>query len=258
MGYNTANCTMKKTHFFAVLFLAATFISTPLLLSSCGGGGGDNGGGSVKSSKKHPKNEVFGNIIALYCQYRDQDSVLRAQFEKDRDKLVEKYAEKPEKMHAEWEKINGQFEAEQLKNSGEFVTIIEKEVEANNLIGKKIPFEQDATDMGFEVTDLVLSVVNPRGGKSSSPSPRLSLEFEGTVKITDISKFNKVFKYEHWFDYTPLDANGNPCTEAHPNKISVEQKDATEATFNLGRSGGVNEKDYLNFAKMKFEKHVFE
>ena len=68
MGYNTANCTMKKTHFFAVLFLAATFISTPLLLSSCGGGGGDNGGGSVKSSKKHPKNEVksfFGCCLKI-------------------------------------------------------------------------------------------------------------------------------------------------------------------------------------------------
>ena len=256
MGYNTATCTMKKTHFFAVLFLAATFIMTPFLLSSCGSG--DNGGGSVKASKKYPKNEVFGNIIALYCQYCDQDSVLNAKYKEECDKVLEKYAGKPEKAAAEWEKLNDQFKADQLKNSGEFVTVIEKEVVANNLIGKKIPFEQDATDMGFEVTDFYLSLVEPRGGKSYSPSPSLSMEFEGTVKITDMSKFNKVFQYEHWFNYTPLDANGNPCSNAHPSMISTEQKDATEATFILGRSGGVVEKDYLNFAKMKFEKHVFE
>ena len=256
MGYNTAICTMKKTHFFAVLFFAAAFIAVPLLLSSCGGG---NSKGNVKASKKLPKNEVFGDIIALYSQYHEQDSMIKANCEKAEDELEEKYsgkAGKEDKWTAEWEKLQDEEKADRTKNGEEFAAAAEKEIANSQLIGKKIPYEQDATDMGFEVTDFYISEVRVSPGFNGS-APGMDMVFEGKVKITDFSKFKKVFQWEHPYRYIPLDANGNPCSETYPSTIYVKEKDATEAGFLLRVDHIARLREYNNFVKMKFEKSDF-
>lgn len=259
MGYNTAIFPMKKTHFFAALFFAASFIVVPLLFSSCGGGGSDKGEGSVKSSKTYPKNDVFGNVIALFLQYSDQDSIIEAKYEKAEDQLEEKYAGKPDKADKwteEWEKLQVDEKADRTKNGEEFASAAEKEIADSQLIGKKVPFEQDTTGMGFEVTDFVISEVKVSPGFNGS-GPGLDIVFKGDVKITDFSKFKKVFSWDHPFNFTPLDANGNPCSKTLPSTIHANEKDATEASFILRVDHIYRLREYNNFAKMKFENGKF-
>ena len=248
---------MKKTHFFAALFIAASFIVVPLLFCSCGGGNGNSG--NVKASKKLPKNEVFGDVIALFSQYTQQDSMIEANYDKAEDQLEEKYDGKPskaDKWTEEWEKLQDDMKADRTKNGEEFAAIAEKEIAASQLIGKKIPFEQDATDMGFEVTDFVISDVKASPGFNGR-EPGLDIVFKGQVKITDFSKFKHIFSWEHPFKYTPLDANGNPCSKTLPSTIYTKEKDATEAEFTLRVDHIIMLREYNNFAKMKFENGEF-
>ena len=191
----------------------------------------------------------------MFSQYCEQDSIIKAKYDKTEDDLEAKYSDKPgmdDKWTEEWEKVQVDRKAERTKNGEEFASLAEKEIADSQLIGKKIPYEQDATDMGFEVTDFYISKVNPDPGFNGS-APGLNMVFEGKVKITDFSKFKKVFSYDHPFEFTPLDANGNPCSKTLPSTIHVQDKDATEASFILRVDHISRLREYNNFAKMKFE-----
>lgn len=206
-----------------------------VVLASCGGNGG--------SKNKYPDSELFGNVLALQCQYADQDSILKAEME-EADKNTEwtesgvkKYTELKEKTKAKREQAAADLAAgvEQAKAT---------------LIGRDIPFEV-AADAGYEVTELKVSDIDKRG----------TFFVKAKIRVTD-AKVAKSFDPRQmdisWYE---ADAEGNDTKVGHgmqrltfPAKIEVGSEVETGGIQMGNHASKKSAQAYYNFGKMVFGK----
>ena len=101
MGNNLGKYQMRKRSILAIC--AGTF-AVALLFTSCGGSGGGSKEKNVKFQKM-PKNEYLGDLVNISCENIARVSASEAQYEEERAKNNEKYADNPDKRMQNWEKI---------------------------------------------------------------------------------------------------------------------------------------------------------
>ena len=206
MGYNLAQITMKKRNLFATMFCAGVF-ATALLLTSCGG---SESGGKEKNVKfqKMPKNEYLSDLVNISCENIARVSASDAQYEEERAKNNEKYADNPDKRGQNWEKIKNANKERNLKIMEEINAELDKELPA--LIGKTIPLEVEE-GLGFEVMDCKIKNIE----KFRAPS-KGAMTFTFSYKVIPVDA-KKMDTYPG--TYRCLDANGNILVDENGNPI---------------------------------------
>ena len=101
MGNNLGKYQMRKR---SLLAICAGIFAVTLLFTSCGGSGDGSKEKKLKFQKM-PKNEYLGDLVNISCENIARVSASDAQYEEERAKNNEKYADNPDKRMQNWEKI---------------------------------------------------------------------------------------------------------------------------------------------------------
>ena len=158
--------------------------------------------------QKMPKNEVLGDLVNISCENSARITASDAQYEEERAKNNEKYADNPDKRGANWEKIKNANKERNLKIMEEINAELDKELPA--LIGKTIPLEVEE-GLGFEVMDCKIKNIE----KFRAPSKgAMTFTFSYKVKPVDA---NKLDTYPG--TYRCLDADGNILLDEKGNPL---------------------------------------
>ena len=230
------------------MFCTGIFV-VALLLTSCGGSGGGSEGKNVKFQKM-PKNEYLGDLVNISCENSARVSASDAQYEEERAKNNEKYADNPDKRMQNWEKIKEANKQRNQKIMEETNANLDKELPA--LIGKTIPIEVEE-GLGFEVMDCKIKKIE----KFRSPS-RAQMTFTFSYKVIPVDA-KKMDTYPG--TYRCLDANGNILLDEDGNPIGDVMGLSYDQLKQLWKGETVENEGWLrihqnmsNFAKIKIVK----
>ncbi len=246
MGNNLGKNQMRKRSLLAIC--AGTF-AVALLFTSCGGSGGGSKEKNVKFQKM-PKNEYLGDLVNISCENIARVSDSEAQYEEERAKNNEKYADNPDKRMQNWEKIKAAKDERNKKIMEEINANLDKELPA--LIGKTIPLEVEE-GLGFEVMDCKIKKIE----KFRSPS-RAQMTFTFSYKVIPVDA-KKMDTYPG--TYRCLDANGNILLDENGNPIGDLMGLSHDQLKQLWKGETVENEGWLrihpsmsNFAKIKIVK----
>ena len=246
MGNNLGKYQMRKRSILAIC--AGTF-AVALLFTSCGGSGGGSKEKNVKFQKM-PKNEYLGDLVNISCENIARVSASEAQYEDERAKNNEKYADNPDKRMQNWEKIKAAKDERNKKIMEEINANLDKELPA--LIGKTIPLEVEE-GLGFEVMDCKITKIE----KFRSPS-RAPMTFTFSYKVIPVDP-KKMDTYPG--TYRCLDANGNILLDEDGNPIGDVMGLSRDQLKQLWNGETVENEGWLrihpsmsNFAKIKIVK----
>ncbi len=217
-------------------------LTCAVVLAGCGGGG------AVKSGAK--KNDILGNLPAIYADYELADEAIEAKLDEEREKLegdfseskIKKFMALEQKMEQQEEELEAKFDEE-------------KKAEWAKIDGKDIPFTSSAA---FEQ-----SVMQVNSVKIDAEKSRFVL---GVVARTAFEKtLNNRSDYDYLY-YKALDKNGEMIEKLasylgssggyRPQAIAVgeslhfEGGDA-EGYFHGLLNGNIAEK-YADFASLEF------
>lgn len=246
---------MKKKKVFATLFCAGIF-ATSLILASCGGGGdSETKTKNEVKFQKSPKNEILGDLVNISCEYATKWNASEAEYEKARQKNMEKYADNSDKREQNYLKISESHKERGKQIVADANAALEKEMAG--LIGKDIPSEVE-DGLGFEVVECKISGITKHMGSCN----RTTLTFNYKVKPVDAKIIEKLDSYS-WL-YKSLDANGNVLLDSQGNEIAEvggfsynEKKQLKNGEIVEKEGWFVLQPSYANFAKIKFVKRVY-
>lgn len=224
----------KIMKYYKYKFVA--LIVTAAMFASCGGVNSSEGD---KSTGKLSKNDILGNMPSLVYNKNVQDSIIKAKYKAQMDKLTE-YSEKTmkkageisEKQKVELEEVKTKFQEDITK---EKVTIV----------GNTVPYEV-AEGAGYEVTRFVITDIQENG--------QVVCEFQ--VRITDFANasttgFSNPKLIVTWME---LDKSGNQIGANNAAYIDVSSKDnGASGTYKSFIT--INKKEafqYVDFAKISF------
>lgn len=246
MGNNLGKYQMRKRSLLAIC--AGTF-AVALLFTSCGGSEDGSKEKNVKFQKM-PKNEYLGDLVNISCENSARIKASDAQYEEERAKNNEKYADDPDKRLQNWEKIKAANKERNLKIMEETNANLDKELP--DLIGKTIPLEVEE-GLGFEVMDCKIKEIQKFRAPSSGA---MTFTFSYKVIPVDAKKMNT-----YPGTYRCLDANGNILLDENGNSIGDVMGLSYDQLKQLGNGETVENEGWLrihpsmsNFAKIKIVK----
>ena len=246
MGNNLGKYQMRKR---SLLAICAGIFAVTLLFTSCGGSEDGSKEKNVKFQKM-PKNEYLGDLVNISCENIARVSASEAQYEEERAKNNEKYADNPDKRMQNWEKIKAAKDERNKKIMEEINANLDKELPA--LIGKTIPLEVEE-GLGFEVMDCKITKIE----KFRSPS-RAPMTFTFSYKVIPVDP-KKMDTYPG--TYRCLDANGNILLDEAGNPIGDVMGLSRDQLKQLWNGETVENEGWLrihpsmsNFAKIKIVK----
>ena len=216
---------MKRLNIAAAAAVAVIF-------ASCGGDGG--------SKNKYPDSELFGNVLALQCQYADQDSILKAEMEE-----AEKNAEWSESGIKKFTALKEKNKAAREENVQQLANAVEQA--KASLIGHDIPFEvMEGT--GYEVLEVKISDIEKLG----------TFSVRAKIRVIDESirkSFDKKQMDVSWYE---TDAEGNDTRVGHGMQRVTFPADiaaGAETEINImlsNHSDKESAQSYYNFGRLVF------
>lgn len=211
----------------------AALMAAAVLAASCGGNGG--------SKNSYPDSEFFGKVLALQCQYTDQDSVLKAEIEE-----AEKNTEWSESGVKKFTELKEKNKAQREQNKADLKTALDKELP--NITGKDIPFAMEG-DCGYEVTEVKITGLNDMG------EVKLTAKFRVTDKKVAKSFDTKSMDVS-WYQ---ADAQGADTKRDHgmarvkfDQPIEVGSENSVDIIL-CNYTNSKAAKEYYNFGKLMFE-----